>query len=152
MGRNGEEVRLRLGQFVCVLAWDDDDLCSTATFVHMVGLLGLVTSKGNEGKSEMKHPSDMPMPRFENGRHGWKRYWCRRWGILNATFQPSISRLEGQCLLRLDKQKGNQGRGTFRIIIVWKGTSREDNKIPIRQYRLIIEQRLLCTNCGISSF
>ena len=30
--------------------------------------MGRATSKGNEAKSKMKHPSDMPTPRFE---HGW---------------------------------------------------------------------------------
>ena len=29
--------------------------------------MGRVTSKDNEAKSEMKQPSDMPMPRFEHG-------------------------------------------------------------------------------------
>ena len=32
---------------------DDDDWCFTAI------------SKGNQAKSKMKHPSDMPTPRFE---------------------------------------------------------------------------------------
>jgi len=27
--------------------------------------IGQATSKGNEAKSKMKQPSDMPMPRFE---------------------------------------------------------------------------------------
>jgi len=40
---------------------DVDDWCFTAAFVHMVDR---ATSKGNEAKSEMKHPSDMPTPRF----------------------------------------------------------------------------------------
>ena len=31
--------------------------------------MGRATSKGNEAKSEMKQPSDMPTMRFE---HGWK--------------------------------------------------------------------------------
>ena len=43
----------------------DDDWRFTATFVHMVGQMGRVISKGNEAKSKMKHPSDMPTPRFE---------------------------------------------------------------------------------------
>jgi len=47
---------------------DDGDWCFTATFVHMIGQMGRATSKGNETKSKMKHPSDMPMPKFE---HGW---------------------------------------------------------------------------------
>jgi len=29
--------------------------------------MGRATYKGNEGKSKMKQPSDMPMPRFEHG-------------------------------------------------------------------------------------
>ena len=29
--------------------------------------MGRTTSKGNEGKSKMKHPSDRPTPRFELG-------------------------------------------------------------------------------------
>jgi len=29
--------------------------------------MGQATSKGNEVKSEMKQPSDMPTPRFESG-------------------------------------------------------------------------------------
>ena len=45
---------------------DDDDF--TATFLHMVGEMGRATSKGNEAKSKVKHPSGMPTPRFE---HGW---------------------------------------------------------------------------------
>jgi len=44
---------------------DDDDWCFTAIFVHMVGQIGRATSKGNEEKSKMKHPSDKPTPRFE---------------------------------------------------------------------------------------
>ena len=32
--------------------------------------MGRATSKGNEAKSEMKHPSDMPTPRFELGDTG----------------------------------------------------------------------------------
>jgi len=32
--------------------------------------MGRATSKGNEAKSKMKQPSDMPMPRFE---HGWEQ-------------------------------------------------------------------------------
>jgi len=39
---------------------DDDDWCCMATFVHMVGWMGRATSEGNEAKSKMKHPSDMP--------------------------------------------------------------------------------------------
>ena len=46
---------------------DDDDWCFTATFVHMVDLMGRATSKGNEAKTKIKHPSDMPTPRFELG-------------------------------------------------------------------------------------
>ena len=45
--------------------YDDDDRCFKATFVHKVGSMGWATSKGNEAKSMMKHPSDMPTPRFE---------------------------------------------------------------------------------------
>jgi len=44
---------------------DDDDWCFTATFVHMVGEMGRATSKGNEAKSRIKHPSDKPTQRFE---------------------------------------------------------------------------------------
>ena len=43
---------------------DDDDWCFMATFVHMVGR---ATSKGNERKLKMKHPSDMPTLRLELG-------------------------------------------------------------------------------------
>jgi len=39
----------------------------TATFVHVVGLIGRATSEGNEAKSKMKQPSDMVTPRFEHG-------------------------------------------------------------------------------------
>ena len=45
----------------------DDDGCFTATFVHSVGYMGQATSKGNEAKSKMKHPSDMPTLRIEFG-------------------------------------------------------------------------------------
>jgi len=38
-----------------------------ATFVHKVGKMDKVTSKGNEAKSTMKLPSDMPIPRLELG-------------------------------------------------------------------------------------
>ena len=38
-----------------------------ATFVDMVDKMGQVASKGNEMKSKMKQPSDIPMPRFELG-------------------------------------------------------------------------------------
>jgi len=37
----------------------------TATFMHMAGYMSRVASKSNEEKSKMKHPSDMPTPRFE---------------------------------------------------------------------------------------
>ena len=46
---------------------DDDDWCFTATFVHKVGYMGRATSNGNEAKSKMKQPSDIPTPRFETG-------------------------------------------------------------------------------------
>jgi len=46
---------------------EDDDWCFTATFVHMVSKIGLPTSKGNEAKSKMNQPSDMPTPGFEQG-------------------------------------------------------------------------------------
>ena len=45
--------------------WDNDDWCFTATFVDKVDWMGRTTYKGNEGKSKMKHPSDMLTPRFE---------------------------------------------------------------------------------------
>jgi len=44
---------------------DDDEWYFMATFVHMVGQMGRATSKGNEAKSKMEHPSDVPTPRFE---------------------------------------------------------------------------------------
>ena len=46
----------------------DDDWCFMATFEHMVSQMDWATSKGNEAKSNMKQPSDIPTPRFE---HGW---------------------------------------------------------------------------------
>ena len=42
--------------------------------------MGRATSKGNEAKSKMKHPSDMPLPRFEHGR-----YWSV---VQHATARP----------------------------------------------------------------
>jgi len=47
---------------------DDDDWWLTATLVHNVGSMGRATSNGNEAKSKMKQPWDMPMPKSE---HGW---------------------------------------------------------------------------------
>ena len=38
---------------------------ATTTFFHKIGYMTQVTSKGNEAKSKMKHPLDMPTPRFE---------------------------------------------------------------------------------------
>ena len=46
---------------------DDDDWCFTATFVHMIGKMGRATSKGNEAKSKMKHPSDSPSQSSNSG-------------------------------------------------------------------------------------
>ena len=46
------------------LAIQDDDWYLMATFVQMVGQMGWATSKGNESKLKMKHPSDMPMLRL----------------------------------------------------------------------------------------
>ena len=47
---------------------DDNDWCFNATFVHKLGKIGLATSKGNEVKSKMKHPShNMPTLRFKLG-------------------------------------------------------------------------------------
>jgi len=37
----------------------------SAIFVHMIGQMGQPSSKCNEARSKMKHPSDMPTPRFE---------------------------------------------------------------------------------------
>ena len=51
-----------------IMMFVDDDWCFMATFVRMVGQMGRATSEGNEAKSKMKRPSDMPTPRFE---HGW---------------------------------------------------------------------------------
>ena len=42
-----------------------DDWCLTATFVQMASWMGRATSIGNEAKSKMKHPSDIPTPRFD---------------------------------------------------------------------------------------
>ena len=36
-----------------------DNWCFTATFVHMLDLMGEATCKGNEAKSKMKHHLDM---------------------------------------------------------------------------------------------
>ena len=36
-------------------------------FVHMLGSVDRATSKGNDAKSKMKQPSDMPTLRFEHG-------------------------------------------------------------------------------------
>jgi len=47
---------------------DDDDWSFMVNFVHTVDEMVRATYKGNEAKSKMKHPSDMPMPRFE---HRW---------------------------------------------------------------------------------
>ena len=50
-----------------------------ATFVHMVGQMGLATSKDNEAMSKTKQSSDIPTPRFE---HRWiKLNWI--WIELN---------------------------------------------------------------------
>ena len=48
------------------MSQDDDDWCFTDTFVHKEGEMSQVTSKGNEAKSRMKQPSDMPTPRFKH--------------------------------------------------------------------------------------
>ena len=43
-------------QFMNSYSDDDNDCCFTATFVHMTGKMGRVTSKGNDAKPKMKHP------------------------------------------------------------------------------------------------
>ena len=47
-----------------IMIWiiDDDDWCFTATWYTKTGRAAY---KCNEAKSEMKHPSDMPTPKFE---------------------------------------------------------------------------------------
>ena len=48
--------------------------------------MGQETFKGNEAKSKMKQPSDMPTPRFE---HGWQWYVVQH-GSARPRRRPSI--------------------------------------------------------------
>jgi len=57
---------MKLLYYIDMTGDDDDEWCFTATFVYKVGYMGQPTSKGNEVKSKMKQPSDMPTSRFEH--------------------------------------------------------------------------------------
>jgi len=63
--------------------------------------MGGATSKGNEAKSKMKQPSDMPMPRFEHGLdHGGALGWG--WNhmiLLSQSLRKTLCNHEGNhCL------------------------------------------------------